>query len=99
MNRSTHTFGGTFEAWSELDPNTSFPLSRVDVIELDGVSFSLHKEAAEVAATSDLVDTGMVVVSSAAAEAFPSKRLPGPVNGLNLATFLAGSSSSRETGF
>lgn len=61
-----------------------------------GVSFSLHPVEVELGGASISLETGFTAVASAAVEDLPSKRLPGPVNGLNLATFFAGSSSATE---
>lgn len=72
-----------------FDPNTSFPGGLREAIFDD-----LESEPFVSLSLCFCFSSGEEVCSAVCAEGFPSKRLPEPVNGLNRATFVGGSSST-----
>lgn len=84
--RERHTFTFAFEVCLLFEPKTSFP-DFCGGVMLDSFSSSFPFS----------VGFSSCFVSSCSVDSvcvFPSKRFPDPVNGVNLGTLLAGSSSS-----
>lgn len=80
------TFCASLEAWTELEPKTSFPILWREglLCEVDGVDCFMLFTASDLGSS-----IGETIVEAWSFEGFPSNLLPVPVNGVNFCSSLA----------